>query len=428
MAGVEDYASRFEEYRKRTLLPRLDAAHQEFICGLAAEYRFTFQELRQVSQAALDLRMWGEKDLRTWWEEEEAGLSVRGKARKEGLLRNLQTWLQTLRTEAKVYPAQGLENPETPPLKKVLRQSDRKVIGMCPVASEETMCCNLRTIDVVENCGFGCSYCTIQTFYGDEIAFDPDISEKLKAIELDPERFYHMGTGQSSDALMWGNQHGLLDGLCDFARERPNVLLELKTKSKNVAYFLRHGAPANVFLSWSLNPPTIIRSEEHFTPELEERLDAARRVADAGIRVAFHFHPIVYYDGWEEEYREVVEEVMDRFAADEVVFISLGSVTFIKPVVRAIRQRAWQSKILQMELVPGPKGKLSYPDAVKEKLFQHLYQCFASWHGEVFFYLCMEAARFWETTFGRVYRNNEEFESDFIRHMQKKLSIWTKQN
>ena len=423
MAGAEEYAGKFEKYRDQTLLSRLDSAHQEFIRGLAEEYRFTFQELRQVSEAALDLWMWGEKPLRAWWEEGEAGLNRRGKARKEHLLRSLQARLQELRAGAKVYPAQDLEEPAVPSLKKVLRQSDRKIIGLCPVASGETVCCNLRTLDAVENCGFGCSYCTIQTFYGDEIAFDPDLSEKLRTIELDPERFYHIGTGQSSDALMWGNQHGMLDALCDFARQRPHVLLELKTKSKNVAYFLEHGVPANLFLSWSLNTPTIIRNEEHFTAGLEQRLDAVRLVADAGVKVAFHFHPIVFYEGWEEEYGEVVKEVMARFVPGEVLFVSLGTVTFIKPVVRAIRQRGWQSKILQMELVPGPKGKLSYADAVKERLFGHLHRCFAPWHGEVFFYLCMEAVRFWETTFGRVYRSNEAFEADFIRRMRMKLGV-----
>jgi spore photoproduct lyase len=290
------------------------------------------------------------------------------------------------------------------------------------VASEETVCCNLRTIDAVENCGFSCSYCTIQTFYGDEVVVDTRLKAKLQNLDLKPGRFYHFGTGQSSDALMWGNRFAVLDTLTDFAAENPDILVELKTKSKNVAYFLQNQPSRNLVLSWSLNTPTIIENEEHFTASLEERWAAARRVADNGIRVAFHFHPIVFYDNWRRDYRDVVSRVLSDFAADEVLFISFGSVTFIKPVIRAIRRRGTPTKILQMELAAGAKGKLSYPDNVKKELFSEVYQAFAPWHDSVFMYLCMEPAELWESTFGRTYPSNEAFELDFGHQVFKKIT------
>jgi len=423
MSRADARSAKFEKYREQTLFDRLDAADQACVRGIAENYSLTFQELRQICEGGLDLEMWGEKPLHIWWMEAEEELEIQGQARKERLLKTFRIWLGELRSTPKRYPEQGLEKPENTSLERVVKHSERKVIGMCPVASKETVCCNLQTIDAVENCGFGCSYCTIQTFYGQSVSFDPELPEKLLAIELDPERYYHIGTGQSSDALMWGNQYGLLDGLYNFARQRPNVLLEFKTKSKNVAYFLKNEAPANLFLSWSLNTPTIIDNEEHFTADLEERLGAARRVADAGLKVAFHFHPIVYYEGWEEEYAQVIERVVGDFEPEEVLFVSLGTITFIKPVTRAIRERGWQSKILQMELVPGAKGKLTYPDLVKEQLFELAYGSFSSWQEKVFFYLCMEPAPFWESTFGRVYATNEEFERDMLAHMRIKLGV-----
>ena len=292
---------------------------------------------------------------------------------------------------------------------------------MCPVASEDTVCCNLRTIDAVENCGFGCSYCTIQTFYDDQVVIDSRLAEKLENLELDPDRFYHLGTGQSSDSLMWGNQQGLLEQLSDFAARHPNVLLELKTKSKNVAFFLERTTPPNLVLSWSMNTPTIIRNEEHFTASLPERLSAARRVADCGVRVAFHFHPLVYYENWAQDYGNVAKQVTETFDVDEVLFVSFGSVTFIKPVIRAIRERGRPTKMLQMELVPGPKGKLSYPDSVKAEMFAAAYQAFSPWHSEVFMYLCMEKAELWKSTFGFTYPSNEAFETDFGRKVFEKI-------
>ena len=98
------------------------------------------------------------------------------------------------------------------------------------------------------------------------------------------------------------------------------------------------------------------------------------------------------------------------------LFISMGAVTFIKPVVRQIRRRGGETKILQMDLVPDHNGKLTYPDETKVELFSRLFDCFTPWHAEVFFYLCMEAAPIWEQVLGRAFPTNEEFERAFASH------------
>lgn len=416
------YAEKLARYEEETSLPQLGAEERQGLAGLALRHRFTFQELKLTSEAAVDMKAWNETPLLAWWSEQASDLDLRGRELKKELFRRLERRLGELRRQPNHYPAEGLRKPHDHKLQLVAEEREGKnVFGMCPVASEETVCCNLRTIDAVESCGFGCSYCTIQTFYGDRVVFDSRLREKLQGIDLDPDRFYHIGTGQSSDSLIWGNREGLLDALFHFARSRPNVLLELKTKSKNVDYLLQNDVPRNVVVSWSLSTPTLIANEEHFTASLEERLTAARRFADSGGRVAFHFHPIIHYDEWAEDYRDVVDRVLSGFDPSEVLFLSFGSLTFIKPVVKAIRRRAWESKILQAELVPTAKGKLSYPEELKKELFSHLYGLFQPWHSKVFMYLCMEEARFWTSTFGRVYASNEEFEADFGRAVRAKL-------
>ena len=55
-------------------------------------------------------------------------------------------------------------------------------------------------------------------------------------------------------------------------------------------------------------------------------------------------------------------------------------------------------------------GKLSYPDGIKLEMFSHAYRSFASWHGRVFFYLCMENRRLWQPVFGVEYPSNQAFE------------------
>ncbi|NIR47323.1 hypothetical protein GWO43_02460 [candidate division KSB1 bacterium] len=409
-----DYLQKFESFQEQTLYRKLDPKQQEFVRSLAFAYQLSFQEFRQIVEAARDLSMWGEGNLSEWWQSQTSQSAVNGRQFKKQALQNLQAFVHELKHRPKAYPEGGLPKPREREKSEVASQkSDKKIHGMCPVASESTVCCNLHTIDAVENCAFGCSYCTIQTFYSERFVFDAEFAQKLKAIKLDPNRFYHFGTGQSSDSLLWGNRNGNLDALCEFAAEHPNILLEFKTKSDNIRYFLDHDVPANIVCSWSLNTPTIIKSEEHFTASLEARLRAARQVADKGIGVAFHFHPMVYYQGWDRDYPEIASRLMRHFTPDEVLFISFGSITMIKPAVKKIRELGHATKTLQMEMVPDPHGKLTYPDEIKIKMFKSMYEALSPWHEHVFMYLCMEKASIWEQSLGYVYPKNEEFEQDF---------------
>ncbi|NLF25256.1 MAG: DNA photolyase [Deltaproteobacteria bacterium] len=409
---------KFDVFKSKTLFPLLREADQSLVRGVALKYHLSFQELKILCEIARDLEMWGEEVLG----EILAGLESRlpgtlgARERKDQLLKELFAWIRARRGEAKHYVGRTAAPVRRTPQQKVCSDNEDNIFGACPVFSDKTVCCGLKTLDAVKNCGFACSYCTVQTFYGDKVVFDGRLGSKLSALSLDPKRFYHIGTGQSSDSLMWGNYGGLLDELLRFAASHPNVLLELKTKSSNVEYLLKAAVPSNIVCSWSLNTDTIITHEEHLTAPLTARLRAARMAADRGIRVALHFHPLVYYHGWEEEYRDLAREVQSLFKAQEIAFISFGSVTFIKPVVRALRRRGEPSRILQMEFVTDPHGKLTYPDEIKEKLFSNIFGAFSSWHGKVYFYLCMEKASLWEKIFGRCYADNNEFSADFAAH------------
>ncbi len=78
---------------------------------------------------------------------------------------------------------------------------------------------------------------------------------------------------------MWGNREEVLDALFDFAKNNPKVILEFKTKSNNIKYFLENEVPKNIIVTWSLNTPTIIKNEEHLTASLEQRIDSARALS-----------------------------------------------------------------------------------------------------------------------------------------------------
>ena len=89
--------------------------------------------------------------------------------------------------------------------------------------------------------------------------------------------------------------------------------------------------------------------------------------------------------------------------------VSLGTLTFIKPVVKKLRSRGLRSKILQMPLADA-NGKLSYPPQIKRELFKFAADALSPWRERVFFYLCMEDASLWREVLGHEYESNDAFE------------------
>ncbi len=405
-----NYQDKFNRIVSQTQFERLPEEEQAFLKDKAFEFRFTHQELRLVSEMALDRSRWKEIPLSSEWPVENINGDV--VATKKRALEILNSKQALLRNQENNYDHISLKDkPKTQ--KPVLKTTVQPKLGLgrCPVASERTRCCNLMTLDAVEKCGFDCSYCSIQSFYhGNEVVFDSSFADKLSRLELDSEKTYHIGTGQSSDSLMWGNHQGVLEALCDFADRHPNVILELKTKSKNIGWLLKNSVPKNVICTWSLNPQTIIDHEEHLSASLEQRIDSARALTDKGCIVGFHFHPIVHYQGWKADYQDICKSICEKFEPEQVALISMGTLTFTKSVMKTIRQRDLTSKILQMPMEESA-GKFSYPVDVKLEMFSHVYQQLSHWHEKVFFYLCMEPQSFWEPVFGFDYKNNDDFET-----------------
>ncbi len=413
---------KFNAAIKNTNFLKLDKNDQEFIKRFSVDFHLTFQEIRNIITIANDLKIWDEGKIVEFIYIRD-GIEDK-KQLKKVILKELKQRYESLKKRPNSYkefnPKKSYHYKN---IKTEVTSKEKLGLGDCPVASEKTRCCNLLTLDAVESCGFDCSYCSIQSFYNqNRVVFNKNFPEKLKEIKLDPKKRYHVGTGQSSDSLMWGNKEGILDALFDFARENKNVLLEFKTKSNNIKYLLENEVPQNIVCTWSLNTPTIIENEEHLTARLQDRLKAARRVADKGVKVGFHFHPIVEYDGYLKEYNKLFRMVLESFRPSEVIMVSFGTLTYIKPVLKALRARDFKSKIYQMPL-QDVEGKFSYPIETKIEMFKNAYEAFKPWHKEVFFYLCMEPHSLWKECFGYEYKDNNEFEKDMIDKYFKKVGL-----
>ena len=379
---------------------------------------FTFQQLRLFAEWLVDARMWDDPDFRRACREglETGGGPPQDGNRKQWAGRFFQAMLKAhadLAGRAKAYPEKSPKEA-LPAHRFEEKELKGRIFKLCPAASDRAVCCNLKVLNIVDNCAMACSYCVLQNHYDEAvIAVPTNLRAKLAEIQLQPDKRYRIGTGEYSDSLLWGNKNGILRDLCDFAGANPNAILEFKTKSANVGWILENELPPNVCCSWSLNPPIIIANEEHKTASLDRRLEAARAVADKGVKVGFHFHPMFYFEGWEVEYQALIGRVLDLFRPEEVLWVSLGCITLLKGFAQDFRKKFRHSKLLQMETEITPDGKITYAFAVRERLYRNALAALDPWRGKVFQYLCMEHKPMWDAVMGFAYPDVPAFEDDF---------------
>ncbi len=271
------------------------------------------------------------------------------------------------------------------------------LIKPCPCAKNHIPC-NYAVISHIINCQYNCTYCYLHTFFGkDEIVVyrnkDKIISEVKEYIENSKDAL-RIGTGEFSDSLAIPEAVSLARDLIKLFASQNRHLLELKTKSDCIEELLDLDSKGQTAIAWSLNPQTIVDSEEHGAVSLEKRLSAAIRCINAGYKTAFHFDPIIYFDGWREEYKKVVDAVFSTIAPQDILWISLGGLRF-PTAQRKIIETKFKSSLSFDYLEKGRDNKLRYPEDLRVELFSHLYNLIGASSKDVYVYLCMETESVW---------------------------------
>ena len=384
----------------------------------------SFQQKRILTEQAQDLVLWGGPQIEDLWPKD---YDPQSKVEATKVFDSVMNVIGSMRSTPASFGSSGSGVGASyggrvsivPDFK-----APHTIMGRCPCPDESQFlrCCNLKTLDAVQQCAFACAYCSIRNFYSDnEIRVVSDLDNVLSSIVLDPG-VWHVGTGQSSDSLLLGDDYGTLTALGNFARQHAEVVIELKTKSSRTDW-LSLDLPRNIVATWSLNADSVVKNEEHLTASLSSRIEAAAKCAEKGRLVGFHIHPMMRFEGWKEEYAALVEKLTSSVDPSSVVMVGIGTLTFTKSALKSIRESKIHTHVTQMPLTPIA-GKFSYPFEMKKEMFSHLYSCFPqNWKDNVFFYLCMEDPALWQPCLGRSYASNAEFENAMKTFYFSKINL-----
>ena len=209
-----------------------------------------------------------------------------------------------------------------------------------------------------------------------------------------------IGTGEFTDSLAFDDHTAYSSYLIPFFKERKNLILELKTKVGRIDNCLKQDPHDNVVISWSINTKRIAEKYEKGGASVQERIDAALRASERGYRIGFHFDPIVYYPGWEKEYKAIVEDMFSKeMIRKNTAWVSLGTLRYTPGLKQAAENRFEDNLIFyQGEFFLDTDGKLRYPRKLRIHMYNKMVEWIRSSDTKCWIYLCMEPSELWQKT------------------------------
>ncbi len=265
----------------------------------------------------------------------------------------------------------------------------------CP-CTKKSIGCGYHIFNLSFGCIYECTYCYLQEYANiPGLIFPSNIDKFFCAFDSYKKPRMRIGTGEFSDSLMLDQITEYSLPLVDFFRKHKAIYFEFKTKSKNIDNLLKARHSGNIVVAWSVNPQRIIDENEFFSTSLDERIASAKRCAEAGYKVAFHFDPVVHFNGWSKEYGKVINLIFDRIKPDDIAWISVGTFRFKPEVKKVIETRFPQNKILDGELLPGFDNKLRYPYKIRHDIYKGTLEMLSKRSKNIPIYLCMEDVSMW---------------------------------
>ena len=286
----------------------------------------------------------------------------------------------------------------------LLTRSYGRRLKPCPGTSQH-ICCGYYVINAITNCPMDCSYCVLQGYLNNPFLtlytnWDDLLQEIKDFLSREGRPFLRLGTGELSDSLALESVFPLAQSLIPFFAKAQNGILELKTKSAQVDRLLPLDHAGKTVISWSLNPSKMIEEEEMRTTPLSERIETAKRCQEAGYPLGFHFDPILFHQGWEEEYRKTIHSLFSRIDPGRVIWISLGGFRYPPQLKAVAEERFPKTRIFLGELFPGRDGKFRYLKEIRLEMYGKMVRWLREVDPSLFVYLCMESKEVWEKVFG----------------------------
>ncbi|CAM2811044.1 spore photoproduct lyase [Paenibacillus sediminis] len=247
-------------------------------------------------------------------------------------------------------------------------------------------------IPISTGCMGHCHYCYLQTTLGSKpyvrvyVNTDEILGAAKRYIEERAPQITRFEAACTSDPVGLEHITGSLAELIEFMANEEFGRLRFVTKYHHVDSLLNLEHNGHTRIRFSVNSDYVIKQFEPATSRFEERIEAASKIAHAGYPLGFIIAPIIWYEGWQEGYAELLQKL------EKALPKGLKDLTFemiqhrFTKTSKAIIEKRYPKTKLEMDIAKrktkwGRWGqyKYVYPDDqqtalrefITERIFEH---------------------------------------------------------
>lgn len=207
-------------------------------------------------------------------------------------------------------------------------------------------------IPLATGCMGHCHYCYLQTTMGSKpyirvyVNLDDIFNQTKEYIAERSPEITRFEAACTSDPVGLEHITGSLKKAIEFIGEQKLGRLRFVTKYANVDSLLDARHNGHTRFRFSVNANYVVKNFEPATSPLEDRIEAAGKVARAGYPLGFIIAPIMIFDEWEEEYEDLLKKLKETLP-EEIQDLTFELIThrFTKTAKNIIERRYPKTKL-----------------------------------------------------------------------------------
>jgi spore photoproduct lyase len=212
-------------------------------------------------------------------------------------------------------------------------------------------------IPLATGCMGHCHYCYLQTTLGSKpyirtyVNLEDIFDQAMKYMEERKPEMTRFEAACTSDIVGLDHLTHSLKKTIEFIGQSEFGLLRFVTKYHHVDHLLDAKHNGRTRFRFSVNSRYVIKNFEPGTSTFDQRLEAARKVANADYPLGFIVAPIYMHDGWEEGYYELFERLANSLQGIDLPNLTFELIQhrFTKPAKKVIEKRYPKTKLVMDE-------------------------------------------------------------------------------
>jgi len=214
-----------------------------------------------------------------------------------------------------------------------------------PKRKTDIVCPHFLELKWAYGCPFDCAWCYLKGTFRFRPEGTSPVVKPYEKIELHTRKFLEevktpeiLNTGEIADSLMYEHVDIPFSKFIIPIFEEQNIHKVLfLTKSSNVKNLLEIEPHNQAIISFSLNAiPVADRWEK--APHVLKRIEAAKKVFDAGYEVRVRIDPMVPIENWQKYYLYLLEIIFENLTPKR---ITLGSLRGLQSTINGCTDKTW---------------------------------------------------------------------------------------